>query len=190
MEDRIIENNKSAKSSGRQEYADSLFHALVACYVNDLKNGLENFTSINHVKNLGRFKALLEEFGHSIAEAHQLAIVERRLLRKERTKARNEKIKTDRIAAREERRRMKAEREQKEGWATEPIPEGMFIFSHVITLPIHESSVQTNYLFRNRLTSARIRDFTSSQLREDNIIGIGSCSASSKYVRLFSVVKS
>lgn len=53
MEDRIIENNKSAKSSGRQEYADSLFHALVACYVNDLKHGLENFTSINHVKNLG-----------------------------------------------------------------------------------------------------------------------------------------
>lgn len=127
MEDRIIENNKSAKSSGRQEYADSLFHALVACYVNDLKHGLENFTSINHVKNLGRFKAFLEEFGHSIAEAHQLAIVERRQLRKERTKARNEKIKTDRIAAREERRRKKAEREQKEGWATEPIPEGMFI---------------------------------------------------------------
>ena len=48
----------------------------------------------NHVGNLGRFKAFLEEFDYSIAEAHQLAIVERRQLRKERTKARNDSIGT------------------------------------------------------------------------------------------------
>lgn len=47
--------------------------------------------------------------------------------KKQRTKARNEKIKADRIATREEYRRKKDEQEKNEGWGAVSLPEGMFI---------------------------------------------------------------
>ena len=127
MEDRIIEGSKTPRNTAKQDYADRLFSALVSSLTKDLQRGLENFLVSNHIKRKEIFLKFLEDNGYSLDTARHLAIIERRTLRKQRTKARNEKIKTDRIAAREERRRMKAEREQKEGWATEPIPKGMFI---------------------------------------------------------------
>jgi|GEM_PF-4411270 hypothetical protein len=127
MEDQIIESSKTPRNTAKQDYADRLFSALVSSLTKDLQRGLENFLVSNHIKRKEIFLKFLEDNGYSLDTARHLAIIERRTLRKQRTKARNEKIKTDRIAAREERRRMKAEREQKEGGVKEPIPEGMFI---------------------------------------------------------------
>lgn len=127
MEDQIIENGGSVSSACRQEYSDRLFFALVASCTDDIRHGLENFMRKNHVGRLDLFKAFLADCGHSIVEAHQLAIIERRRQRKLRTKARNEKIKADRIAAREEYRRKKAEQENNEGWGAVSLPERMFV---------------------------------------------------------------
>ncbi len=115
-----------SKSTYKAEYAEHLWFALVDCLTVDLEHGEAAFYTENRIHK-DVFREFMANQGYDVDRARNSAIQLRRAQRKERTKARNEKIKTDRIAAREERRRMKAEREQKEGWATEPIPEGMFI---------------------------------------------------------------
>ena len=119
-------NESVSKSTYKAEYAEHLWFALVDCLTVDLAHGEAVFYTENRIHK-DVFRVFMANQGYDVDRARNSAILLRRAQRKERTKARNEKIKTDRIAAREERRKMKAEREQKEGWATEPIPEGVFI---------------------------------------------------------------
>ena len=99
MEDQIIESSKTPRNTAKQDYADRLFSALVSSLTKNLQRGLENFLVSNHIKRKEIFLKFLEDNGYSLDTAKHLAIIERRTLRKQRTKARNEKIKTDRMAA-------------------------------------------------------------------------------------------
>ena len=111
-------NESVSKSTYKAEYAEHLWFALVDCLTVDLAHGEAVFYTENRIHK-DVFREFMANQGYDVDRARNSAILLRRAQRKERTKARNEKIKTDSIAAREERRRMKAEREQKEGWATD-----------------------------------------------------------------------
>ena len=109
-------------------YADRIYRQLIRRLTEDLSHGLANTCDDFNLEDKCAIHFLLEAGNHSYKSARTAAIIARREERKLRTRARNERIKSDQIAAREERRRKKAEQEKNEDWgAVDPVPEGMFI---------------------------------------------------------------
>lgn len=117
------------ESTYKAEYAEHLWFALVDCLTVDLAHGESTFYRENRI-NKDVFREMMANQGYDVDRARNAAILLRRSQKKERTKARNEKIKSERLAAREERRRLRDELREKEkdtGWDAGPLPEGMFI---------------------------------------------------------------
>lgn len=128
MEDTSSTTRTSPMHRVSPAYADRIYRQLIRRLTEDLSHGLANTCNDFNLEDKCAIHFLLEAGNYSYKSARTAAIMARREERKQRTKARNERIKSDRIAAREERRRKRAERECEEDWgAVDPEPEGMFI---------------------------------------------------------------
>ncbi len=114
------------ESTYKAEYAEHLWFALVDCLTVDLAHGESTFYRENRIRK-DVFREFMANQGYDVDRARNAAILLRRSQKKDRTRAKNEKIRQERQAEREERRRQKAEQKEKEGWGTDPVPEGMFI---------------------------------------------------------------
>ena len=127
MEDTSTTTRISTTHRVSPAYSAKIYKQLVRRLTEDLNHGLANTCNDFNLEDKCVIHFLLEAGNYSYTSARAAAIIARREKKKQRTKARNEKIKADRIAAREEYRRKKAEQEKNEGWGAVSLPEGMFI---------------------------------------------------------------
>lgn len=82
----------------KAEYAEHLWFALVDCLTVNLAHGESTFYRENRVQK-EVFRELMASQGYDVDRARNSAILLRRAQKKDRTRARNEKIKAERMAA-------------------------------------------------------------------------------------------